>query len=60
MQLTYRGLPYTSAPSVETIPGEVIGQYRGATIKHAIQPTMPAARASATLSYRGASYDSPC
>ncbi|HEY9647277.1 MAG TPA: DUF4278 domain-containing protein [Chroococcidiopsis sp.] len=60
MQLSYRGLPYNAAAAVETIPGEIIGQYRGATIKHAIQPTMSAARTTAKLSYRGASYDSPC
>ncbi len=60
MQLSYRGLPYNSATTVETIPGEIMGQYRGAAIRHAIQPAMPAARATATLSYRGANYSSPC
>ncbi|HEY9646116.1 MAG TPA: DUF4278 domain-containing protein [Chroococcidiopsis sp.] len=60
MQLSYRGLPYNTATTVETIPGEIMGQYRGAAIRHTIQPAMPAARVIAQLSYRGASYNSPC
>lgn len=55
MQLTYRGNQYELiASGIATIPGEVIGKYRGATLRasrHAIvSPQSP------NLVYRGAHY----
>jgi hypothetical protein len=56
MQLTYRGLPYSSDASVvESASNEMIGQYRGSMfmIGALNSTTSPS---SATLRYRGITY----
>ncbi len=57
MQLSYRGISSQSNPSIiPTIRGEIIGKYRGVTVKakYYIKPLSP--EASLDLKYRGVSY----
>ncbi|HAZ46496.1 MAG TPA: hypothetical protein DDW76_13085 [Cyanobacteria bacterium UBA11369] len=57
MQLSYRGVSYELNPSDNlTIPGEVIGKYRGAVVRkqHCTNPPVP--ELFITLQYRGVSY----
>lgn len=59
MQLTYRGSQYELINSgVETIPGAVIGKYRGATLRARICMMAPSTQ-PLNLFYRGAHYDRP-
>jgi hypothetical protein len=54
MELHYRGAVYESAKaSVETVQGEVIGHYRGATLRSQ-QPRRVAQQPSFRVKYRGA------
>ncbi len=57
MQLSYRGVSYEFNPSDSaSIPGEVIGKYRGAVLRtqHCTNPPVP--ELFITLQYRGVSY----
>ena len=57
MQLSYRGVSYELNPSDNaSLPGEIIGQYRGAVLRgqHCTNPPVP--ELFITLQYRGVSY----
>lgn len=53
MELHYRGAVYESAEASETVQGEVIGHYRGATLRSQ-QPRRVAVQPSLPVKYRGA------
>jgi hypothetical protein len=56
MQLTYRGAQYEmTASSISTVPGEVIGKYRGAVLMSRRCNFAPPSHAF-NLVYRGAHY----
>jgi Domain of unknown function (DUF4278) len=56
MQLTYRGLPYTSdASSVEPNTNEMTGQYRGSTFKIGTSD-ITISNSATSLRYRGIAY----
>lgn len=56
MQLTYRGNQYKlSTSAIETVPGNVIGKYRGATLRTRCY-LITSSTQSLNLFYRGAHY----
>jgi hypothetical protein len=55
MELHYRGAVYESAEaSVETVQGEVIGHYRGATLRSQQPRRIAVQQPSLRVKYRGA------
>jgi Domain of unknown function (DUF4278) len=59
MQLSYRGVSYEINPSDNaSIPGEIIGQYRGAVLREQHYTNPPVHEFLVTLKYRGISYQS--
>jgi Domain of unknown function (DUF4278) len=59
MQLSYRGVSYEFNPSdSSSIPGEVIGKYRGAVLRSQHCTTSPVPQQIVNLKYRGISYQS--
>jgi hypothetical protein len=56
MQLTYRGSQYQLPTSnIQSVPGEVIGKYRGATLRTTQYANVPPSQ-PLNLVYRGAHY----
>jgi len=56
MQLTYRGNSYElNTSTIATVPGDVIGKYRGAVLRTQRYLVAPASH-SFNLVYRGAHY----
>ncbi|MFB2978957.1 DUF4278 domain-containing protein [Microseira sp. BLCC-F43] len=59
MQLSYRGVSYELNPSHNpSIPGEIIGKYRGAVLGTQHCTNSPVPELLITLQYRGVSYQS--
>jgi Domain of unknown function (DUF4278) len=55
MQLTYRGLPYSSDASAVEAASEMTGQYRGSTFKIGT-PDLTTPHSATALCYRGTTY----
>lgn len=55
MQLTYRGIQYELTSAISSVPGEVIGKYRGGILRTHRCVVSPRSQ-SLNLVYRGAHY----